>query len=348
MTRRLQTLLLIVAGAAAIGFAILCAIAPIDALRGLLIAFVWAVWFPFGALILIVIHRLTGGAWGFDLAPVLEPAAKAILPVALLGIPITVFSQLIYRWASSPEVPDFVAAYYLNGPFFAARTFAALAFWSLLAWLPSLRASLRGAALSLIGLMLATNIVPVDWVVSAEPGFYSSAFGFAFAIEAILAALGLCAFVAIQGESPRACRDLAGLIVAALLGTVYFDYMQFIIIWYGDLPEKAVWYIARGSLPWAPVGAAAFLCGAALPFLLLLHKQARESASALRLAGAGILAGITLHAIWLLAPSFTGNVLPPALSSMTMAASLFAIWLDRFGSGLRALHGRNETASPHV
>ena len=167
---------------AAAGLVLFSILEPLAMLQGWLTAFVWATMIPVGALTLLVIHRLTGGDWGFALAPVLEPAARAILPVAVIAIPVLIFSGDIYRW-SSPDMSRAVADSYMTPGLYAVRAIFALAFWSVFAWFESLRATPVGAAVCLFGLAIITNMVPVDWVVSAQPGFYSTAFGFGFGID---------------------------------------------------------------------------------------------------------------------------------------------------------------------
>jgi len=165
---------------------------PLAVARGWAVAFVWSSMVPVGAIALLLIHRISGGEWGFALAPLLVPAAKAIAVVALASVPVLLFSGQIYDWAS-PDIPAAVSRFYMTAPFFAFRTVVALCFWSLFAWLPALRATALGAGIGLIGLGIITNLIPVDWVVSSQPGFHSSDFGFEFLIEQILAALGLAA-----------------------------------------------------------------------------------------------------------------------------------------------------------
>ena len=331
---------------AAAVFCVFAFIDPVTALRGWLAAFIWATMAPVGALALLLIHRITGGEWGEALAPILEPTAKAILPVAILSLPVLVFSELIYRWGD-PDMPANVARSYMNPAFFGVRSVIAFALWSLLAWLPSLRNTPGRAAASLLVLCVITNIIPVDWVVSTQPGFYSSGFGFGFGIEQMLAALALAALVGPQGDDPRECHDLAGLILTMLLGLIYFVYMQFTIIWYGNIPEKTAWYVIRGRFPWPEIGAFAFAFGAVLPFAATLNKGVRENQLPLRLIGASISVAIAAHVIWLVIPSFGIAALPPAFFAVVTAAFLLALWLRWRGLVWIPLFRTAETVAQH-
>jgi hypothetical protein len=120
MSRRFRLAVVVLGAAAIAALIVLAALNPANVLRGWLAAMVWSSMIPIGALTLLLTHRLTGGEWGFALAPVLEPAARAIAGVALLFVPVLLFPHLIYSWQSSPETPREVTRFYLNAPFFAA------------------------------------------------------------------------------------------------------------------------------------------------------------------------------------------------------------------------------------
>jgi hypothetical protein len=243
---------------------------------------------------------------------------------------VVIFPHLIFHWQSAPEMPKQVAANYMTAPFFAFRTIAAFCIWTVLAWMPTLRRSAAGAACGLIILAVLANVTAIDWVESAKPGFHSSSFGFGFWIEELVAALALCAFIGTEGDEKRECRDLAGLLISTLLGTMYFVYVEFAIIWYGDLPEKIAWFIARTQMPWPAIGGVALLIGAAAPFAALLNKQVRESEIALAVIGGAMLLAIALHALWLVIPNFELFALLPAVLAYLAAGIIFSFWISRF------------------
>ena len=71
-------------------------------LRGWLFGF--AIWScdPIGAMTLLLIHRLTGGRWGYAIAPVLRPLAAMMPLVAIAFVPVLTGLRSVYPWAADP------------------------------------------------------------------------------------------------------------------------------------------------------------------------------------------------------------------------------------------------------
>jgi hypothetical protein len=235
---------------------------------------------------------------------------------------VVLFRQWIYSWDQLHLSPD-VRALYLNPGFFDTRTILALAVWSGLAWCEVWRRPLT-AGLGLVVHLVLLTFIPADWVLTLPPGSVSAGFGLGFGIEQIGAALGLAAALAIQGQDPRACRDLAGMIVSTLLGTMYFVSMQFIVTWYGNIPDKVHWYVVRASDGWSLLALAAVVIGAVLPFLAMLHPSVRGEPARLRWVGGLALCGVTLHVAWLTAPALGAVTQMPALLATLVIAMVLA------------------------
>lgn len=274
--------------------------------RGWLVA--WLVWsaVPVGSLVLMLIHRVTGGRWGEALAPALRPAA-ALMPLAALAfLGVGVSLPALYPWAADPGTvkPD-IAKLYLDPALFDLRAASALVGWSLLALLCLAgRCGPLAAALGLSFYGLTLSLVAVDWILSVEPHFTSSAFAANIALHQLLAALAWAAMASPPGLDEDRASDLAGLILATLLGVLYLGLMSYIVAWYGDLPEKAAWYLKRGTGPWIAVLLASLATGGLLPFAALLFARIRRSAAALRVVGLLVLIGVALHLAWYVLPAY--------------------------------------------
>jgi len=303
--------------------ALLGLLLPIEILvRGWLVAF--AIWscVPIGSMILLLIHRLTDGEWGWAAAPVLRPAAAMVPLVALAFVPVLVALPDIYPWAADPSaIPADVARWYLNAPSFLIRGLITLGGWSLLGIV--FAAGLGSRLLAGLGLAffgLTISLVAVDWYLSLEPNYVATAFAATIAIQQMLAALAVTALIGTLTIDGKVAGDLGALLLATLLGVVYLELMTFVVAWYGDQPEKAAWFLKRESFGWISILIIALMAGAVLPFGMLLVKAVRRSRRGLRAAGALILFGTILHFAWLLVPAFDVQAGPIAVAGVGVAA----------------------------
>ncbi len=316
----------IVGSAGLLGLAIFAAISPPDAARGWLAGFVFWSTIALGNLVLMMIHRLTGGRWG-DASMAAMAAGAAGVPLLLIAlIPVLLASAVLYPWqdAAAPPVDDAVARLYLNLPLFAIRSVVALTGWTAI-WIGLRRLDgRRGLLLAAVGLAfhaLAISLIPVDWILSLQSKFTSSAFGATIAVSQCLAGF---AWLAVWADlrDKRLATDLAGLIIAGILGLVYMEYISFTVIWYGDLPDKILWYLTRSG-PWRWLIIAAFAVGALLPLALILARRLVESAILVRAAALSVLLGIALYDIWLVVPQFGAGAFVPALLAVIAIGGLW-------------------------
>jgi hypothetical protein len=320
--------------------AVLGLVMPIETLlRGWLVAF--AIWscVPIGSMILLLIHRLTGGEWGWAAAPVLRPAAAMVPLVALAFVPVLVALPDIYPWAADPSaIPADVARWYLNAPSFLIRALVTLGGWSLLGIV--FAAGLGSRLLAGLGLAffgVSISLVAVDWYLSLEPHYVATAFAATIAIQQLLAALAVTALLGTPTLDGKVAGDIGALLIASLLGVVYLELMTFVVAWYGDQPEKAAWFLERASSGWISILIIALVAGAVLPFGMLLIKAIRRSRRGLRAAGALILFGTILHFAWLLVPAFDLKAGPIAIGCVGLAA--LALVSLMIGSALGSVLG---------
>jgi hypothetical protein len=275
-------------------------------LRGWLVAFAIFSSIPIGSMMWLMIHRLTGGDWGQAAAPVLRPAAATTPLTVLAFVPVLAGLPHVYAWAADPStIPADVAHWYLNAPSFAIRSLVALAGWSFLAVIfaaGSGSALLAGLGLAFFGLTISLSAV--DWYLSLEPHYVETSFAAMIAVQQLLAALAVTALIGPPAIDGKIAGDVGGLLIATLLGVVYLEFMTFVIAWYGDLPDKAEWFLKRASAGWVALLVTALVIGAVLPFGMLLVTAVRRSSRGLRVTSALILLGTALHFTWLLVPAF--------------------------------------------
>jgi hypothetical protein len=306
--------------------------------RAWLLCLVFIAGIPVGSLVLLMIHRLTGGGWGFALAPFLRPAALCIPVLAIAFVPLAVATRALYPWTS-----DHTAAHlYLNVPAFVVRGAIALIGWSVLGVIFGRNGGAAlVAALGLAFYGLTISLVSIDWFLSIDPHYTSTAFGATIAIQQILTALAAAALFAPGQVRKSDLGDLSGLLMAALLGVVYLALMTFIVQWYGNLPNRAHWYLLRTQNGWAFVisaGAILALAG----FAMLLFVRVRQSRVGVRIAGAVILTAVIAHLSWLVVPGYSSQ------PRVIVAAILCFITMVLVSVPLAGTHGALQQASQHA
>ena len=303
------------------------ATAPQAAAAGWLAAFTFWSAIPIGCLLVLMIHRLTGGRWGDSLRPALAPAAAQVPLLFVLAVPVLVSIGILYPWSHGEGAKPDVLAGYLNVPLFLIRTVVALAGWSALAIvLPRLRrlAGQLAAALGLVFHGVIISLVAVDWMLSLAPPFISSSFGASVAICSSPPRWHSRRWPRRNGRTIRRRGDLGGLLLTSVLGLTYVDFMALLVVWYGDLPAKVSWFVARTELPWSALAAAAFLFGALIPILALLSSRVRNARSPLRIVGLSVLAGLAFYQAYLVIPRFGALALIPTLLAFTTIGLLLA------------------------
>lgn len=316
------------AAAGAAGVVICAAFAPKAAAAGWLIGFAFWSQVAVGSLLLMMIHRLTGGGWGYALRPVIEPFAATIPLLIVLIVPVFVAVPALFPWSAGTEdvKPDVLAAY-LNMPLFVMRSLIALAGWTLLAYQVPRLPGRRGQLLAAVGLVfhaIVIGAIGVDWFLSLEPPFRSSSFGASLAVTQLVAALAFALVLAPEDE--ETAGDLGGLLLAFVLGITYIDFMAVLIIWYGNVPSTTAWFVLRERLPWSALAVAAFALGAALPIFALFPARVRNSRTLLRGVAGCVLVGLLCYGAYLIAPPFGALALVPGVLA-TAAIGLLLIGL---------------------
>ncbi len=351
-------------GAAALAACVLGALSQPDAFfRGYLLAFVFWNGLSVGAMAVLMLQYLTGGAWGIAIRRELEAAMRTLPLMAIAFLPLLAGLPRLYEWTHA----DAVAAdellrkksAYLNTPFFVARAAIAFAVWLAVAYFlgkwsaaedarPDREIHRRLLRLSGAGLLvyaLTTTFTSIDWVMSLEPHWYSTMYGVLFMVGQGLAALALAtvAVVRLSDSEPvsgflggRHLHDLGKMMFAFTMFWAYVSFSQYLIVWSGNLPEEISWYLARFRGGWGWVAAAVLLFQFALPFLMLLSRRANRNPRTLA-AAAGLLVFMRFVDVsWLVLPAFSKGVFRFDWMDLAAPIGLGGLWLALFARNLAA------------
>ena len=339
---------------------------PDQFLRSWLIGFLFCLGLSLGSLALLMLQHMSGGQWGLVGRRVFEAASRNLPFVALLFIPILIGLPRLYDWARPEAVQADhilqIKAPYLNVPFFIARAVLYFVIWIGGAWLLNKWSaaqdrgeiavtpadSRRFRVLSAPGLIiyvLTVTFASTDWVMSLDPHWYSTIFGFIFVAGHGLAgfALVIAVLSTLTDTEPYATYlnkrhflDLGKLLLAFVMLWAYFAFSQFLIIWAGNLPEEIPFFLDRLQGGWQYLSAAILLGHFALPFTLLLSRDLKRRPRLLAKVAIFILLFRYLDLVWLVAPMFGHEGFPLHWLNLAVPAGLAGVWFFLFARQLRS------------
>jgi hypothetical protein len=334
---------------------------PAQFFRSYLMAYMFWLGVVMGCLAILMMHYLVGGRWGLVMQRVLEAGTRLLPLMLVLFIPIIFGIPGLYVWARPiAEAHHELSALqqvYLRVPFFLGRAALYFAVWLVLVFFLNrwshqqeqepdplvIRTRQRrlgllsGGGLVLYG--LTVTFAAVDWLMSLEPQWFSTAYGLVVITGQLLVAMAFVILVTAllardepyaSVASPEILRDLGNLLLAFVMLWAYIAFSQFLIIWSGDLPEENRWYLHRAHGGWTWVAVALVVLHFALPFVLLLSRQITRRTRPLATVAA-VLFGIHLvDAFWLVMPAFFPGQLHVHWLDIVLPIAMGGFWLATF------------------
>lgn len=333
--------------------------------RSYLWSYVFWMGMSVGCLAWLMTQYLTGGAWGVLIRRIAESASKVIPVWLVLFVPIILGIHVLYgnSWANPSVVAhDTVLQHkapYLNTTFWLIRAFVYLGGWSLLSFLLNRWSDredrggggsvprehmARISAPGLIFWAFAVTFMSTDWVMSVNPGWYSTMFGLIFVAGQGFSAISFMITVVVmlskyepmQGlVNRRHMRDLGTLALANVMFFAYLSYSQFLITWSGNLPEEITWYKHRLIGPWWGLGLALVLAHFALPFCLLLSRDLKKNFKAIRAVAILMIVARCVGVYWETVPEFfPGNNFHVSWLDFTTPIGLGGLFVALFVTNL--------------
>jgi hypothetical protein len=322
-----------------------------------LFAYIFWAQLAIGCLLLLMIQHVAGGGWGFIIRRFLEAGAMTLPLLAVLFIPILLGIQILYPWAR-PEVmaeSEILRhkAPYLNLPFFAIRTAIYFAIWIGLAYFlnkwsraqdndPEAAPLQRFQQLSGPGLVisfLALTFASFDWMMSLEPEWFSTIYGFMFGVGAGAAAFAGAILVLARFANHKPLsevvtvghfNDLGNFLLATVMLWAYIALSQYLIIWSGNLPEEITWYVYRTQNNWQWLSLFLILFHFALPFLVLMSRQVKRKARNLTIVAVVIMVTRLVDLYWLVMPAFYHSGIHLDWLDILMPIALGGLWFAVF------------------
>ncbi len=274
--------------------------------------------------VLAAIYYLTEARWGM---PVIRTSLGLglFLPISLLLF-VLLFAGFPYLPTGSTDSPAREAWFY--PPLFFGRDIIALGilysmsllflyrFFNLIqiSGLKGRRLSLTVLASLVLVLYAAVfSLIGFDLVMALDRHWYSSLFGGYFFMSSFYIGLSAMTLSALLLNTSLRRReavqrtmlwDIGKLLFAFCILTAYFLWSQFLVTWYGNLPEEVGFFVLRmKNDAWAQLTWVALALIFVVPFVVLLGQRAKQSKFILLAVVTLVLVGMWLERYLLIAPS---------------------------------------------
>jgi hypothetical protein len=256
-----------------------------------------------GAAFFIALQHISQAGWSAAFKRVGE-AMAGYIPVAAFFFLLIIFGMhSLYGWTHTEAVAqDALIEHkspYLNIPFFYLRLILFFALWILMIWLirkASLKEDREGGlqwfhksehySKILIFIMAVTvSLSAVDWIKSIDAHWFSTI----FALKNFVASFyhGVTILVLIVFLLHRRgyfeflngyhLHDFARYIFMLAIIWGYFWFVQFMLIWYGNIPEETLYYVKRWEMGWKTLFFAEIAINWFIPFVVLLPTRTSRS-----------------------------------------------------------------------
>jgi hypothetical protein len=313
-----------------------------------------------GVLAFYAIQWASQAGWSPVLFRVMEGITAYVLPGTLIVLGIAVASHYIghnniFIWMD-PDVVEHDEiiknkSSYLNLPWFIIRGLIFITGWSLYRYFArkfsiaqdeaddnrNFKKGFRISAAFLVFFIYTESIMSWDWVMSVDPHWFSTLFGWYVFASMIVSGITVIALVAIylkakgylEHVNSSHIHDLGKYMFGFSIFWTYLWFSQFMLIWYADIPEEVTYFVTRiedYNLPFFGMLALNFI----FPILLLMNSEYKRIPWFIVLTGIILLAGHYIDIFNMIMPATVGDrwfIGIPEIGSILLFAGLFLFFV---------------------
>jgi len=314
-----------------------------------------------GSLFWVIIHHAVDAAWSVGIRRQFENISCLFPLLTVLLLPLLFVASLLWSWmlestATNHELAEKSA--YLNVNFFWLRTAVYFAFFNIIALAlrhNSLSQDIDGAAIHTIrNRRVASIAIPLgavlltfwsfDWIMGLNMKWNSTIWGIYIFAGSVISSLCVMILLSNALRSAGYLKQVltnqhnfafGKLLLAFTLFWSWIAFVQYMLIWYANIPEESVYYTLRASGSWKVLGVLLVVGHFLVPFLLLLFRAPKASARFLGIVAGWILAMHLLDIYTMIMPVLHPKGFQPAvfdvLAIIAIGSTLAAVFLKRLG-----------------
>lgn len=313
-------------GEESVGFQVFC--------KSYLANFMFCLSICLGALFFVLVQHLVRASWSASIRRIAELLAFTIPWWALLFLPVLAImftgQGIVYPWSlgEGQGLGQIVEKKldFLNPFWFTVRVLVYFGIWIFAARLyfgmsrkqdengdTQITVSLQRWAGPMIMLFaLSVNFGAFDIMMSTDPQWFSTIYGvylFAASMLSFFAVMILTCFLLQQNGrieklvNTEHFQDMSKFQFGFIVFWGYIAFSQFLLYWYGNIPEETTWYKHRMEHGWQYIGLLLIAFHFAIPFLGTMSRHIRRNKTAMAGWAGFILLVHWLDMFFLLLPS---------------------------------------------
>jgi len=310
-----------------------------------------------GVLAFYALQYASQAGWSPVLFRVMEGITAYLLPGGIILFALFLLSGLHFNHLFTWMDPEVVAndeliknkSAYLNLPFFLIRAAFYLIGWNVFSYLlrrNSLRLdeatdnsnkwfkqNFKLSAGFLVFFLITESMMSWDWIMSFDPHWFSTLFGWYVFSSMIVSAITVIALVTIYLKSrgyleyvnDSHIHDLAKYMFGFSIFWTYLWFSQFMLIWYANIPEEVTYFVTRiqdYNLPFFGMVVMNFI----FPILILMNSDFKRTNLFVIIGGVVILLGHYLDIFVMVMPATVGEnwfIGISEISALLLFAGLF-------------------------
>ena len=289
-----------------------------------------------GTIAFYAIQRASQSGWSPVLYRVMEGITAYLLPGGIVVFVILLLSCLhfnhLFIWmdadvvAEDKIIRDKIG--YLNIPFFLGRALFFIFGWALYRYfsrkfslaqdkandIVNHKRNFKISAAFLVFYIVTESIMSWDWIMSIDPHWFSTLFGWYVFASMFVTAISVIALITIYLKSEgyldfvndSHIHDLAKFMFGISIFWTYLWFSQFMLIWYSNIPEEVTYFMTRiedYSLPFWGMIVLNFL----FPLLVIMNSDYKRMNLIVSTVGIVIVIGHYIDIFNMIMPSAVGD-----------------------------------------